>query len=138
MCFITVPNQTPNITKIYLTSANSLKVFWVTTSNELINGYRVAYRRLERGAEWSTLAVDKQTSSLHLKKLLKGMVYMVRVLAFSRNGNGIPGEAKEIKMKEGGVLTDSFMDKITHQGQCFMLYEFGSVLVGQKAYPNVT
>ena len=98
----------------------------------------MAYRPLKGGAEWSTLAVDRQTSSLHLKKLLEGMVYMVRVLAFNRNGNGIPGEAKEIKMKEGGVLTDPFMDNIAHQGQCFMSYEFGIVLVGQKTYPNVT
>ena len=37
-------------------------------------------------------------------------MYIVRVLAFNSNGNGIPGEAKEIKMEEGGVLTDFFMD----------------------------
>ena len=67
----------------------------------------MAYR-LKGGGEWNTLAVDKQTSSLHLKQLLEGKVYMVRVLAFNSNGNGIPGEAKEIKMEEGGVLTDSF------------------------------
>ena len=46
---------------------------------------------------------------------------MVRVLAFNSNGNGIPGEAKEIKMEEGGVLTDSFMDddqnQLVRQGQ---------------------
>lgn len=108
--FITVPNQTPSITKIYLTSADSLKVFWVTTGDEQINGYGVAYRPLKGGAEWSILAVDKQTSSLHLKKLVAGLVYTVRILAFNRNGNGIPGEAKEIEMKEGGMLTDSLMD----------------------------
>ena len=60
--------------------------------------------------EWSTLAVDDQTSSLHLKELLEGIVYTVRVMAFNDNGNGIPGEAKEIKMEEGGVLTDSELD----------------------------
>lgn len=70
----------------------------------------MAYRPLKEGGEWNTLAVDEQTSSLHLKNLLEGMVYTVRVLAFNSNGNGIPGEAKEIKMEEGGVLTDSFMD----------------------------
>lgn len=70
----------------------------------------MAYRPLKEGGEWSTLAVGEQTSSLHLKNLLEGMVYMVRVLAFNSNGSGIPGEAKEIKMEEGGVLTDSFMD----------------------------
>ena len=100
--FVTVPNQTPNITKIYLTSASSFKVFWVTPGDETIDGYRVAYRSLEGGGGWSTLAVDKQTSSIHLKKLPEGTVYVVRVLAFNSHGNGIPGEAKEIKMDEGG------------------------------------
>ena len=70
----------------------------------------MAYRPLKGGEEWSTVAVDKQTASLHLKKLVEGLVYMVRILAFNRNGNGIPGEAKEIKMKEGGVLADPFME----------------------------
>lgn len=106
--FVTVPSQTPNITKIYLTSANSFKVFWVTPGDEPIDGYRVAYRSLKGGGGWSTLAVDKQTSSLHLKKLPEGTVYVVRVLAFNSHGNGIPGGAKEIKMDEGGSFTGYF------------------------------
>jgi len=69
----------------------------------------VAYR-LKGGGEWNTLAVDKQTSSLHLMKLLEGMVYMVRVLAFNSHGNGIPGEGKEIKMEERGVFTNSLIN----------------------------
>lgn len=101
--FTTVPNQTPSINKIYLTSAKSFKVFWTSSSDGLIDGYRVAYRPVTGGgAEWSTTAVDAQTSSLHQGNLLEGMVYRIRVMAFNSSGNGIPGEAKEIKMEEGG------------------------------------
>ncbi len=102
MFFTTVPNQTPSVTKIYLTSANSFKLFWTSASDGLIDGYRVAYRPVTGGGEWTTTAVDAQTTSLHQGNLLEGMVYRIRVMAFNSSGNGIPGAAKEIKMEEGG------------------------------------
>ena len=97
-----VPNQAPSITKIYLTSTNSFKVFWTSVSDEPIDGYRVAYRPDTGGGEWSTTAVDGQTTSLHQGNLLEGVVYRIRVMAFNSSGNGIPGMAKEIKMEERG------------------------------------
>lgn len=96
----------------------------------------MAYRPLKGGGEWSTLAVDEQTSSLHLRKLLEGMVYRVRVLAFNSIGNGIPGEAKEIKMEEGGVLTDSLMEtdqnKTRSSESTIYVVMYGNGLVNQK------
>ena len=103
MSFILVPNQVPRITKIYLTGANSFKVFWTSVAEGPMDGYLVAYRPVNE-RRWSATAVDRHTTSLQQTDLLEGMVYRVRLLAFNGSGNGIPGEAKEIKMEEGGEL----------------------------------
>ncbi|XP_022801932.1 uncharacterized protein LOC111339520 [Stylophora pistillata] len=95
-----VPNQTPEITKIYLTSATSVKVSWMPVTDGPINGYQVAFRPLN-DETWNTVAVNRHTTNLHQTDLQEGIVYRIRVMAFNENGNGLPGEGEEIKMEEG-------------------------------------
>ena len=98
-----VPNQAPEITKIYLTSATSIKVFWTPVTEGPIDGYQVAFRPINE-ERWGTVAVDRNTTTLHQTNLQEGMVYRIRVMAFNESGNGLPGEAEEIMMEEEGKL----------------------------------
>ena len=98
-----VPNQAPEITKIYLTSATSTKVFWTPVTEGPIDGYQVAFRPINE-ERWGTVAVDRHTTTLQQTDLQEGMVYRIRVMAFNESGNGLPGEAEEIIMEEEGKL----------------------------------
>ena len=98
----TVPNESPTITKSYLTSATSLRLFW-TPVQEPITGYQVGYRSSNSG-EWKSVLVTPQTLSIQLENLREGNIYRILVAAFNRSGNGIPSKGVEIRMKEGGEL----------------------------------
>ena len=98
-----VPTQVPEITKTYLTSATSVKVFWTPVTDGPIDGYQVAFRPINE-ERWGTVAVDRNTTTLHQTNLQEGKVYRIRVMAFNKSGNGLPGEAEEIMMEEEGKL----------------------------------
>lgn len=71
---------------------------------EKIEGYHVAFRSTSYN-EWISVYTNAQTLSLHLTNLKNGNVYRIRVAAFNTAGNGIPSDAVEILMKEGGTQT---------------------------------
>ena len=114
-----VPNQAPEITKIYLTSATSIKVFWTPVTEGPIDGYQVAFRPINE-ERWGTVAVDRHTTTLQQTDLQEGMVYRIRVMAFNESGNGLPGEAEEIIMEEEGKLLLSY--STNDQGEKIPLY----------------
>ena len=63
----------------------------------------VAFRPINE-ERWGTVAVDRNTTTLHQTNLQEGKVYRIRVMAFNKSGNGLPGEAEEIMMEEEGKL----------------------------------
>ena len=74
-----------------------------TPVEESINGYYLVYRSINT-SQWTSERTDALTLSRPLVNLTSGDVYRIRVAAFNSEGNGIPSEAVEIKMEEGGVL----------------------------------
>ncbi|XP_031832746.1 neogenin protein frazzled isoform X8 [Nomia melanderi] len=97
------PTQPPHNVTVEPTSSTNIIIRWeppLEGQNGIITGYKIRYRRHDRGAQAVTITTEGNQRSRVLTGLEKHVVYQVRICALNVNGTGPWTEWIQIKTYE--------------------------------------
>lgn len=109
-----VPSQPPHSVIIHVLSSQSMEVTWSKPPSNAINGkllgYRVYYYSIKNPEKvFNRTVTDPNERNATLRGLGKFTTYMIRVVAFTRKGEGVTSPAKG-----GTTLEDSKFNFALH------------------------
>lgn len=109
-----VPNEAPNIIKAFATSSTSIYIKWSAvsdTNGAPLLGYTVFYRQTKSLFKPDVVQpVRNNVTKARIDNLNKFTSYVIRVLAFTGNGNGVASDRMTVSTDEDGKQLDYYLE----------------------------